>query len=350
MKASFWSGKRVLLTGHTGFKGGWLSLWLAKLGANVYGYSLSPIAGPNLFEIAKVGDYIEDQVFADIRDANALKKFLKSVNPEIVFHLAAQPLVSASYDDPFYTYSVNIMGTVNLFEVIRSIDSVEAIINITTDKVYENKEWLYPYRENDALGGFDPYSNSKACSDLITSSYRQSYFEKKQIAIASARAGNVFGGGDWTVGRLIPDIFNSLRIGSPVFVRSLHSVRPWQHVLEPISGYLDLAQELSVGTTPLPHSLNFGPKDDDFKTVEWILKFFQGRGFNLSWVEESRKKYHESKLLRVDSTNARHHLGWTTKWDIETALIKTSDWHESWLRGEDMALKCQDQISQYEKL
>lgn len=272
MNPDFWAGKKVFLTGHTGFKGGWLSLWLQSLGAEVHGYALNPPTEPNLFTVAKVGQGMVSSTIADIRDASALAQAMEIVQPDIVFHLAAQPLVRYSYAEPTETYATNVMGTVNLFEVIRKTSTVRAALNITTDKCYENREWLKPYREDEPLGGYDPYSSSKACSELVTAAYRQSFFTESGVAVASARAGNVIGGGDWAQDRLIPDFLRAIDSNKPLVVRAPNAIRPWQHVLEPLSGYLTLAERLFVDGADFAEAWNFGPADEDARNVEWIVE------------------------------------------------------------------------------
>ena len=290
--SSDWRGRRVFLTGHTGFKGGWLALWLARLGANLRGYALDPATNPNLFTVARVGSVIED-IRGDIRDRDALERAMTEFAPEVVFHLAAQPLVRASYDDPIGTYETNVIGTARVLDCVRRTPSVRAVVTVTTDKCYENKEWIWPYRETDPLGGYDPYSSSKACAEIVTAAYRQSYFPVEklgasgghQVAIASARAGNVIGGGDWSVDRLLPDLVRGFLSGEPVLIRRPHAIRPWQHVMEPLEGYLRLAERLLRGDPRFATAYNFGPVEDDAKPVAWIaerMTHFWGDG--ASWV------------------------------------------------------------------
>ncbi len=280
---AFWKGKRVLVTGHTGFKGSWLSLWLQSMDAQVVGYALAPPTNPSLFEVAEVAKGMTS-IIGDIRDLEHLRRVFAEHKPEIVIHMAAQPLVRYSYIEPVETYSTNVMGTVNLLEAVRSTGSVKAVVNVTSDKCYENREWVWGYRENEAMGGYDPYSNSKGCAELVTSAYRNSYFHPEKygthgVAIASGRAGNVIGGGDWAGDRLIPDIVRAIMQGKPVNIRSPHAIRPWQHVLEPLSGYLVLAQKLYEEGAAYAEGWNFGPNDEDAKPVQWIVeKLTQGLG------------------------------------------------------------------------
>ena len=273
---NFWRGKRVFMTGHTGFKGSWLSLWLQSMGAQVVGYALAPPTNPSLFEVAEVGKGMTS-IIGDIRDLEKLRAVFTEHKPDIVIHMAAQPLVRYSYIEPVETYATNVMGTVNLLEAVRSTPSVKAVVNITSDKCYENREWVWGYRENEAMGGYDPYSSSKGCAELVASAYRNSYFhpdkyQQHGVAIASARAGNVIGGGDWAGDRLIPDILRAIVLGEPVHIRSPHAIRPWQHVLEPLSGYLQLAQKLYTDGTAYAEGWNFGPNEEDAKPVQWIVE------------------------------------------------------------------------------
>ncbi len=331
----FWKGKRVFLTGHTGFKGSWLSIWLHSLGAEVTGYALEPPTIPSLFEKATVGKLVHHNI-GDIRDLDLLKKTMYEADPEIVIHMAAQPLVRESYRDPVGTYSTNVMGTVNLFEAIRSCKNVRAVVNVTTDKCYENKEWIWGYRENEPMGGYDPYSNSKACSELVTASYRNSFFnpekygKEHQVASASARAGNVIGGGDWAKDRLIPDIIRSFQKGEKVLIRSPYSIRPWQHVLEPLSGYLMLAEKLySENGIEFAEGWNFGPDDSDTRPVEWIVKeMCELWGDGASYEIDKNPQPHEAKYLKLDVSKARNFLKWSSVWGLEHSLNRIVDWYK----------------------
>ena len=348
MNTSFWSKKKVFLTGHTGFKGGWLSLWLQSMGAEVKGYSLVPPTVDNLFESARVADGMAASTIADIRDSATLSQSIQSFQPEIVFHLAAQPLVRRSYVDPVETYSINVMGTVNLFEAIRKTSSVKAVVNVTTDKCYENREWVWPYREDEAMGGFDPYSSSKGCSELVTSAYRRSFFSENGVSLASARAGNVIGGGDWAEDRLIPDFLRSIDLGKTLIIRSPNAIRPWQHVLEPLSGYLTLAEKLYNHGEAFSEAWNFGPADVDARTVEWIVKRLVEATPNATWALDSNPQMHEASHLRLDSSKAKNRLNWSPRWNLQLALDKILEWHTSWKSGEDMHQITLKQIHAYE--
>ena len=347
MKLEFWKDKRVFLTGHTGFKGSWLSLWLQYMGAQVYGYSLDPPTVPNLFTVAKVGNGLANSTTADIRDISALTEAMQIAQPLVVFHLAAQPLVRLSYAEPVETYAINVMGTVNLFEAVRKTPSVRAVINITTDKCYENREWVWPYREDEAMGGYDPYSSSKGCSELITAAYRRSFFQQSGVAVASARAGNVIGGGDWASDRLIPDFLRAIDAGQTLVIRSPKAVRPWQHVLEPLAGYMLLAEKLYTSGSPFAEAWNFGPEDADARSVQWIVENLCSQVPGAIWQCESEPQSHEATMLRLDSSKAKIKLNWYPRWDLTTALINTMSWHKAWKQGEDMTAKCFKQIRQY---
>lgn len=349
MNLGFWSGKKVFLTGHTGFKGGWLSLWLQSLGAEVHGYSLKPPTTPNLFTIANVGTGMSSSTIADIRDASLLAAAMKHAQPDIVLHLAAQPLVRYSYVDPVETYTVNVMGTVNLFEAVRKTLSVRAVVNVTTDKCYENREWVWPYREDEAMGGFDPYSSSKGCSELVTSAYRRSFLAEAGVALASARAGNVIGGGDWAQDRLIPDFLRSIDSGNTLVLRSPNAIRPWQHVLEPLSGYLMLAEQLFTKGADFAEGWNFGPSDEDARTVEWIVKRLVATIPNASWELDQNPQLHEANHLRLDSSKAHTRLNWQPRWKLHTALNQILEWHTNWKNGVDMHQCTLGQILTYQK-
>lgn len=352
--STFFQGKKVLITGHTGFKGSWLSLWLQSMGAQVVGYSLAPPTNPSLFEVAEVSKGMAS-IIGDIRDLEKLRAVFAEHKPEIVIHMAAQPLVRYSYIEPVETYSTNVMGTVNLLEAVRSTPSVKAVVNITSDKCYENREWVWGYRENEAMGGYDPYSSSKGCAELVASAYRNSYFhpEKYQqhgVAIASARAGNVIGGGDWAGDRLIPDILRAITEGKPVNIRSPHSIRPWQHVLEPLSGYLILAQKLCEEGTAYAEGWNFGPNDEDAKPVQWIVeKLTQSWGEGASWVLDGGDHPHEAHYLKLDCSKAKMRLDWHPRWHLGNTLGSIIDWHRAHLDGKDMRILSLGQIQQYEQ-
>lgn len=348
MNSGFWFGKKVFLTGHTGFKGGWLSLWLQSLGAEVSGYALNSSTINNLFTIANVGSGMATSTIADIRDASALTAAMKHAQPDIVFHLAAQPLVRYSYADPVETYSVNVMGTVNLFEAIRKTTSVRAVVNVTTDKCYENREWVWPYREDEAMGGYDPYSSSKGCSELVTSAYRRSFLANAGIAVASARAGNVIGGGDWAPDRLIPDFLRAIDSGNTLVIRSPNAIRPWQHVLEPLSGYMILAEQLFTKGAEFAEGWNFGPSDEDARTVEWIVNQLVNTIPNSSWELDQKPQLHEANHLRLDSSKAHICLNWQPRWKLQGALQKIVEWHTDWKLGADMHKYTLEQIHTYQ--
>ena len=353
MNSAFWYGKRVLLTGHTGFKGSWLSLWLQSMGAEVIGYALAPPTKPSLFEVANVSSGMTS-IIGDIRDLATLQKVSAEHRPEIVIHMAAQPLVRYSYLEPVETYSTNVMGAVNLLEAIRQTKSVKAVVNVTTDKCYENREWAWGYRENEAMGGFDPYSSSKGCAELVTAAYRNSYFHPEKyhehgVAIATGRAGNVIGGGDWAEDRLIPDTMRAIVSGQHVNIRNPHSIRPWQHVLEPLSGYLLLAQRLYEDGPAFAEAWNFGPNDDDAKPVDWILdKLTETWGEGASWQLDNGKHPHEAHYLKLDCSKAKSRLQWQSKWSLATAIEEICVWHKAHAAGADMQAMCLHQIKQYE--
>ena len=348
-------GKRIFLTGHTGFKGGWLALTLARLGATVRGYALDPSAEPTFFHTANVGSLVED-VRGDIRDLARLQRSMSEFAPDIVFHLAAQPLVRRSYADPLETYSTNVMGTANLLETVRTLPSIRAVVVITTDKCYLNREWRWGYRETDHLGGYDPYSSSKACAEILTASYRNSFFsaeslEKHGVGLATARAGNVIGGGDWSEDRLIPDLIRGFVSGRPVPIRRPFSVRPWQHVLEPIAGYISLAEKLLSGDRSFADAWNFGPWDDDAWPVERIATAMTERwGDGASWFRDGQESVHEAGLLKLDSSKARSELGWQPRLKLPVALEWLVDWYREWRAGTDMQRFSLEQIAAYEAL
>ena len=350
MNLEFWNGKKVFITGHTGFKGGWTVLWLQKLGAIVKGYSLAPSTLPSLYEEARVAEGIESQI-GDIRNLDDLTQSILEFNPEIVIHMAAQPLVRASYVDPVGTYQTNVMGTVNLLEAVRTCQSVKAVVNVTSDKCYENNEWVWAYRENERMGGYDPYSNSKGCSELVTSAYRQSFFkDKSAISIATARAGNVIGGGDWSDDRLIPDALKAFEKREPVLIRNHLAVRPWQHVLEPISGYLTLAEKLYDAGDDYAEGWNFGPNDDDAKSVGDVLDYLVANwNTAVSWSLDNSEQPHEAQLLKLDISKAKKRLKWIPHWDLSKTLQTIIQWHDSWLKGQDMRTITLNQIHDYEK-
>lgn len=344
----FWKGKKVLITGHTGFKGSWLAFWLNLLGAEVCGYSLAPKTSPNLFENLQLENKIRS-VIGDIRDLENFQKTLESFQPEIVLHLAAQSLVRRSYREPVETYTTNVIGTINILEAIRKNDFVKSVVIITTDKVYENKEWHWAYRENERLGGFDPYSNSKACAELAVSSYRNSFFAESNCLIATARAGNVIGGGDWSEDRLLPDVFRSLIFGEKLEIRNPASIRPWQHVLEPLAGYLKLAQKLYEGEKTFAESWNFGSEDSDAKPVGWILEKIKNVwNGDVNWEISQTKQPHEAKLLKLDSTKAKNELEWLPKLNLNEAINLTVEWYHGFQDKTDLVELTEKQIEFYQ--
>lgn len=350
-----WLGRRVFLTGHTGFKGGWLALWLASRGAQIRGFSLDPATEPNLFRSASIADVLED-VRGDIRDYLKLESSLIAFAPEIVFHLAAQPLVRHSYADPLGTYSTNVMGTAHLLEAVRKTSSVRAVVCVTTDKCYDNREWVWPYRESDPLGGHDPYSSSKACVEILTAAYRSSFFpvaclSEHRVALATARAGNVIGGGDWSQDRLIPDLLRGFQAGEKVQIRSPKAIRPWQHVLEPLHGYILLAEQLLAQEASAATSFNFGPSEDDVWPVHRIADTLASMwGEGAAWTCDAAPSVHEAHSLKLDASKARDQLGWIPRLNIEQALKWTIDWHRAWQAGKPMRKQAESQIGAYERL
>lgn len=346
VNAEFWRGKRVLLTGHTGFKGSWLSLWLQSLGAELHGLALIPPTEPALFVEARVADGMKSTI-GDIRDYETVRAAMAACLPEIVIHMAAQPLVRLSYLEPVATYATNVMGTVHVLEAARHTSSVRAIVNVTTDKCYENREWVWGYREDEPMGGYDPYSNSKGCSELVTSAYRRSFF-RSGIALGSARAGNVIGGGDWAVDRLVPDILRAFERNAPVVIRNPHATRPWQHVLEPLSGYLVLAEKLYTEGQAWADGWNFGPHDDDARPVQWIVEHMADNwGKGASWQLDGGEHPHEANYLKLDISKAKSFLGWRPRWHLAKALENITTWHQAWLAKDDVQALCLKQIQEY---
>ena len=352
---SFWHGRRAFVTGHTGFKGSWLSLWLERLGADVCGVALDPPTDPSLFKEARVAHGMRSEI-ADIRDLERVRAILCEHRPEVVFHMAAQPLVRKSYEDPVGTYATNVMGTVNVLESVRGCDSVRAVVVITTDKCYENKEWVWPYRESDRLGGYDPYSNSKACVELVVSAYRNSFYppahyDQHGLAIASARAGNVIGGGDWAEDRLVPDIMRAFAANKVLTIRSPKAVRPWQHVLEPLSGYLKLAEKLCEAGVQYGDAWNFGPEYSDAKPVEWVVRELAADwGGDAHWQVDDQTHPHEAQMLKLDCSKALQSLDWRPVLPLKLALRLTADWYRRWNAGEDARSIAIGQIDQYVQL
>lgn len=351
--SGFWSGRKVLVTGHTGFKGTWLSLWLQRLGAQVTGYALEPDSMPAMFVLTQAAQGMRS-VIGDVRDAGLLAGILEAAAPEVVIHMAAQPLVRKSYADPVSTYSTNVMGTVHLLEGVRRVPSVRAVVVVTSDKCYENREWIWGYRESDALGGFDPYSNSKACAELVAASYRDSFFAPAKhadhgVALATARAGNVIGGGDWSCDRLIPDFLRAFQGGDPLLLRNPAAIRPWQHVLEPLAGYLQLAQQLVEQGPAVSGAWNFGPAEQDVRSVGDVI-----RQLAAAWPEPVDFRFaaesdgvHEARMLRLDISKACSVLGWRPQWSLAQALDCIAQWHCAHRRGEDMRKVTEFQIESY---
>jgi CDP-glucose 4,6-dehydratase len=348
----FWRGKKVFLTGHTGFKGSWMSLWLQSLGAEVTGYSLEPPTSPSLFETASVASGMRSMK-GDVCNLAHLKQAMADCKPEIVFHMAAQSLVRVSYQDPILTYQTNVMGTANVLEAVRKTESVSAVLVVTTDKCYENRNWCWGYREIDSLGGHDPYSNSKACAELVVSAYRSSFFAADSrtthcVGIASARAGNVIGGGDWAQDRLVPDIVRSFAEGAVLKIRNPQAIRPWQHVLEPLRGYLMLAQKLYEDGTAFGGGWNFGPDSRDVQSVRWILeKIASAWGSPAAWEIDEGEHPHEAEMLQLDCSKAAQQLGWRPVLRLPEALSMTIEWYRHFLTGKNAREKCLEQILAY---
>ncbi|MFT4171279.1 MAG: CDP-glucose 4,6-dehydratase [Rhodocyclaceae bacterium] len=353
MNPSFWEGRRVFLTGHTGFKGSWLSLWLGSMGARVTGYALAPPTSPSLFDSARVGEGMQS-IIADVCDAATLSAALREARPEIVIHMAAQALVRYSYDQPVQTYATNVMGTVNVLEAVRQTGGVRAVVVVTSDKCYDNREWPWGYRENEPMGGHDPYSNSKGCAELVTAAYRDSFFAPARwaehgTAVASARAGNVIGGGDWALDRLVPDLLRGIAAGEEVVIRSPGAIRPWQHVLEPLCGYLTLAERLYEEGSAFGEGWNFGPHDEDAQPVAWIAD-----ALTSMWGPSARYRIdapadapHEANYLKLDCSKARQRLHWHPRWRLREALVRICDWQRAYLEGQDMHAVTLAQIRQY---
>jgi CDP-glucose 4,6-dehydratase len=350
---AFYRGKKVFITGHTGFKGSWLCLWLHLLGAKIIGYALDPPTSPSLFDLCRINEFVQSTI-ADVRDGISLQHAMLSAKPDIVIHMAAQPLVRDSYRMPVETYDVNVMGTVNFLDAVRKCQTVKSAINVTTDKCYENKEWIWGYRENDPLGGFDPYSNSKACSELVTSSYRNSYFNPKNysdhgVGVASARAGNVIGGGDWATDRLIPDCIRAILRGEDVvMIRNPHAIRPWQHVLDPLYGYLILAEKLYNEGARYGGAWNFGPNDDGARPVHWVVeKLTEKWGGNITCSIDKGVHPHEAHYLKLDCTKSKSELGWHPKWGLEKSIDSIVEWTRAYKEGKDVKKVCLQQIEEY---
>ena len=347
--ASFWRGKRVFLTGHTGFKGSWLSLWLQSLGAEVCGFALSPSTTPALFTVARVEDGMQS-VIGDVRDFAALRDAMRAHRPQVVLHLAAQPLVRQSYEEPVATYATNVMGTVHVLEAARACPDLRAIVNVTTDKCYENREWFWGYRESEPMGGFDPYSSSKGCSELVTAAYRDSFLKGAGIATGSARAGNVIGGGDWAKDRLIPDALRAFGAHAPVVIRHPGSIRPWQHVLDPLAGYLRLAEHLWQHGVDAGEAFNFGPEDADVRPVRWIVERLAAEwGGDARWELESADQPHEARYLKLDISKAKQRLGWRPRWELGEAIARIVKWERARLERVDPQALCLTHIHDHQR-
>lgn len=345
---NFFKNKKILLTGHTGFKGSWLTAWLLKLGAELCGFALEPNTNPSMFNILKLENKIDHNI-GDIRNSLEIEKVVDEFQPEIVFHLAAQPLVRVSYEEPKLTYETNVIGTLNLFEAVRKVESVKTIINVTTDKCYENKEWVWGYREDEPMGGYDPYSSSKGCVELLSSSYRRSFFEKRNINLSTARAGNVIGGGDWAKDRLIPDVVRALSKNQEIKVRNPRAIRPWQHVLEPLYGYLLLAKE-TYESNQFVGAWNFGPYDSDILTVEEVVKLAIKKWGKGSYIEEKNiEEPHEAMMLKLDISKARYYLKWEPTYNSTQAIEKTIEWYKNYFEStSDMFEFTLKQIEEFE--
>lgn len=347
INSSFWRGRSIFLTGHTGFKGSWIALWLSKMGAKVYGYSLDSKHSLNLFTETKLDERLSSSTIADIQDISSLKSAMLIAKPSLIIHMAAQSLVRKSYQEPVETFKTNIIGTVNLLEVARKVDTVEAIINVTSDKCYENKENSKPYIENDKLGGYDPYSCSKACAELISSAYRNSFFKESGIKVATVRAGNVIGGGDWANDRLVPDFLRASDNEKKLFIRSPNAIRPWQHVLEPLSGYLMLAEKLFIEGDNFAEAWNFGPQENSSKPVSWVVDYLSQKISNVKFEIDKNTQPHETNLLLLDSSKAQSKLNWKPQWPLHIALDKVIEWHKDWKENKAMDEVSISQINSY---
>ena len=347
VKRSSWQGRRVFVTGHTGFKGGWLSLWLRELGAEVTGFALPAPSGPSFFAQTRLGDLVH-HVEGDVRDLPALDRAMAEAQPEIVFHLAAQSLVRPSYADPVGTYATNVMGTVHVLDSCRRLDSIRGIVCVTSDKCYENREWVWPYRENDPMGGHDSYSSSKGAAELVIAAYRRSFFADGPL-LASVRAGNVIGGGDWAEDRLVPDIVRALLSGQRPAIRSPRSVRPWQHVLDALGGYLLVGERLLDGEDAAASAWNFGPTADDTRPVAWVVEQMLRAWGAEGWDEADGPRPHEAVLLSLDCAKARSSLGWQPRLRLADALTEVVEWHKAVAEGSDAREISLRQLRDYER-
>ena len=347
MNPDFWKNRSVFLTGHTGFKGGWTALLLSQMGANVFGYSLAPPTTPSFFVETKLETHLSNSKIANILDLKTLIQEMNAAKPSIVIHMAAQPLVRKSYTMPVDTFTTNVIGTVNTLEAARQSETVKAVIIVTSDKCYKNHEQIIPYRENDQLGGHDPYSSSKACAELVTEAYQKSFYIDLGLQLASVRAGNVIGGGDWAADRLIPDFFRALDVGETLQVRSPNAIRPWQHVLEPVFGYLALAEKLVVNDSSYSEAWNFGPEKEDNKAVSWIVERLCNKISGSKWELIGTPHLHEAGLLNLDISKSKSRLNWSPRWDLTKALDMTIDWHQAWKQGKSMKEISINQIKSY---
>lgn len=345
VKTSNWPGRRVLVTGHTGFKGGWLSLWLHQLGAEVTGFALPAPTEPSFFEQTRLAELV-NHIEGDVRDIGAVEAAVRDARPEVVFHLAAQPLVRYSYDNPIETYATNVMGTVHVLDACRRSESVRAVVSVTSDKCYENREWVWPYRETDPMGGRDPYSSSKGAAELVISAYRRSYFNAG-ARVASVRAGNVIGGGDWALDRLVPDVIRAMLAGERPMIRNPNSVRPWQHVMEAVGGYLLIGEKLLEGRAEFASGWNFGPSEEDAKPVGWIVERMLELWGAEGWDRPETPQPHEATLLKLDCSKARGELGWRPRFDLDQALEKVVEWHKGVAAGEDARALSLRQLQEY---
>ena len=349
INTSFWYGRRVFLTGHTGFKGSWLSLWLHNLGANVIGYSLESPTNPCLFKDANVSSILERNIVGNVCNASKLAKAMQDSSPEIVIHMAAQSLVRESYVAPYETFNTNVMGTVSLLEAVRKTPSVKVVLNVTSDKCYENIETDRAYKENNRMGGYDPYSSSKGCAELISSAYRKSFLNSEGIALATGRAGNVIGGGDWASNRIIPDAIRAFKNNKKLEIRSPLSIRPWQHVLEPLSGYLKLCESMMEHPKKYSQGWNFGPEDNNVQSVSTIVSILGNYwGEDAQWFISKDLHPHEAKILKLDSSKAKIELEWSSMWNLETALHETVLWYKEWQKGKNVKSFTLNQIKKYE--